>query len=357
MSKKEVKESNRLITLDYLRGFFIVVITIDHLSRWPSLFALVSGKALLWITAAEGFVIISGLLVGYVRGFKNKALPMREVSKKVIGRAALLYLWSIIGTVAYTAIIWYVPLVGGAPSLLFQPGDWWTVVTQVLTFQHPFVWVHFLMLYALFLAASPIAILLLRKNKAWLVVTISLLLLVVGWQTHIEALQWQALFFIPSVAGYYLESIRSYWQKLADNRRKIYTNFFLGYTAFTIILSAITVFYPEPVQSLANAFNGMFAKDTVSIWRLILAFIWFVGFLLFFERYRNWIGKKLGWLLVPVGTRSLPAYILHGLPIVAISYFIVASENIFFNTLLGAIAVLAVWGLLKVPVLEKIIPR
>lgn len=357
MSKQRSKESSRLTTLDHLRGFFIVVIIVDHLGRWPSLFALISGQALLWVTAAEGFVIISGLLIGYVRGFKNKSLSMIEVSKKVIGRAGLLYLWSIIATIGYTALLWYVPLIGGKPAVPFDVGDWWQVIAQVLSFQTPFVWVHFLTLYALFLAVSPIAIFLLRHNKAWLVTMLSLGLLVIGWQTHIEALQWQALFFIPSVAGYYLEPIRSRWNGLAPTKRKIYSAALVGVTVVTIIASAVAWFHPTLVQSFADISNAMFAKDTISFWRLLVAFIWFVGFLLVFERFRGWIGTKLGWLLIPIGTRSLTAYIVHGIAIIAISYFTLAGENILINTLLGGIAILLVWGLIRIPLVQKIIPR
>lgn len=351
------KPSNRLVTLDHLRGFFIVVIIVDHLSRWPSLFALISGKALLWITAAEGFVIISGLLIGYVRGFKNRHLAMTEVTKKLLGRAGLLYLWSIIGTLAYTAILWYIPLQGGAPGLLFDRGDWWNVFIQVATFQTPFVWVHFLTLYALFLAASPLAVWLLRHNKAWLVVALSLGLLVIGWQTHIEALQWQALFFIPSVAGYYLEHIQTKWQKLATHVRLRLTTLTLAVTGVTLALSIIATFYPNLINDLASYLNSLFAKDTISIWRLVLAFVWFVGFLLLFNLAKRWIGKWLGWLLLPIGTRSLTAYILHGLVIVVVSYFTIAGDNLLINSLLGLFAILGVWALLRLPFVEKVIPR
>lgn len=355
--KKDIKESSRLTTLDHIRGFFIIVIIVDHLARWPSLFALISGQGLLWVTAAEGFVIISGLLVGYVRGFKNKTVSMMNVSKKLVGRAALLYLWSIIATIGYTAIIWYVPLVGGAPVVPFAIGDWWQVITHVISFQQPFVWVHFLTLYALFLAASPIAIFLLRRNLAWLVVALSLGLLVLGWQTHVEALQWQALFFIPSVAGYYLESIRSYWNNSTHAKRRTYSLVLVGVTGVTIVASAIAWFLPALIQTFADVSNAMFAKDTISIWRLAIAFVWFIGFLIFFDRFRQWISAKLGWLLIPIGTRSLTAYILHGIAIIGISFLTVAGENIVINTILGIIAIMSVWGLLRIPLVQKIIPR
>ncbi|CAN5368343.1 hypothetical protein BH10PAT4_BH10PAT4_3250 [soil metagenome] len=352
------KVSTRLVALDYLRGFFIVVIIIDHLARWPSVLAFISGKALLWVTAAEGFVIISGLLVGYVRGYKNKSLSMKEVSKKLISRGLLLYVWSIIATVAYTAIIWYIPLMGGAPGIMIDKGEWFELLANTFTLNYTYVWVHFLAFYALFLVASPIAIWLLRSSKAWLVVALSLLLLVVGWQTHIDALQWQALFFIPSVAGYYLEPIKSKWQSLSKHTKNMLVRAAWGLTAITIVLSVVSTFYSSSFTDIADTINdGLFAKDTISIWRLMLAFMWFIGFVLLFQRFEKWIGKFFGWLLLPIGTRSLTAYILHGIAIVLISYFTIAVDNILVNTLLGIIAILIVWAILRIPLINKIIPR
>jgi hypothetical protein len=355
---KTIKESTRLVPLDYLRGFFIVVIIIDHLSRWPSLLGIFSGKALLWVTAAEGFVIISGLLVGYVRGYKNRALSMRDISKKLIGRGLLLYLWSIIASVAYTAVIWYVPLTGGAPGMPIDKGNWTSLIIDTLNLNYTYVWVHFLTYYALFLVGAPIAVWLLRKSKAWLVIAISLIILAIGWQTHIDAMQWQALFFIPSVAGYYLEPIRSRWLALSKKIRKALVVSAWTLTAVTITLSVISTFYPGGLTGIANVLNDtFFAKDTISIWRLCLAFIWFIGFMLLFQRFEKWIGKRLGWLLLPIGTRSLTAYIVHGIALIIISSVTVAGSNILVNTLLGITAILITWILTSLPIVQKIIPR
>lgn len=352
------KESNRLTTLDYLRGFFIVVIITDHLSRWPSLLGIFSGQALLWITAAEGFVIISGLLVGYVRGYKNRTLPMWEVIKKVESRAVLLYVWSIIATVAYTAIIWYVPLVGGAPGMPVDKGNWGELIEDALSLNYTYVWVHFLTYYALFLAASPIAIWLLRKSKAWMVIVISLIVLAIGWAIRNEAMQWQAVFFIPSVAGYYLESIRRKWQNLEAHTRVTITTTIWTITALTITSSVIFSFYNTGFTDVANYVNNvLFAKDSISLLRLLLAFLWFAGFLLLFERFTKWIGRFLGWLLLPIGTRSLTAYILHGVALVLISLVTVAGGDIVINTVLGVCAIMIVWLLLRLPIVEKYIPR
>ena len=356
MPKSKSTKTNRFITLDYLRGFFITVIVIDHLSRWPSILALISGKALLWVTAAEGFVAISGLLIGYVRGFKNRDLPMKEVTGKILRRAVLLYAWSIIGSLAYTAIIWYVPLQGGAPGLPIDRGDWITLILHTLTLQYTYVWVHFLTLYALFLAFAPLAVWFLRNGRAWIVALLSIAGLITGYIIHNEALQWQVLFFIPSIAGYYLDSITKWWKDLTKKKRTLITASTIGLTVLTIATSVMCTFYPATIQPLADFLNAGFAKETISPWRAGMAFLWFTGFIMIFNLLGNFIGKFFGWLLLPFGTHSLTAYILHGVAICVISYFTLSSENIIINSLLGVLSVLIVWGLIKIPLVRKVVP-
>jgi len=352
-----VTKPNRLLTLDYLRGFFIIIIIVDHLSRWPSVLSVFTGQAWLWVTAAEGFVIISGLLVGYVRGFKNKALPMRTVTSHLIKRSLLLYIWSVIGTVFYVAIIWYIHFPGGAPTPGVDAGDWYRLVTETVSLQYTWVWLHFLTLYAIFLAAAPIAVLLFRHGWSWLVALISLSLLVVGWQTHIEALQWQVLFFIPSIAGYHLESIQHGWKALKKNRRQIITWTIWILTFATITTSALLTFIPGLEEIGDSIGNSFFDKDTISIWRMLMAFLWFTGYLLVFTRFDRFISKYLGRLLLPFGTRSLTAYILHGVALLIISLVTVSGSDIFINTLLGLIAIGIVWSLIQIPIVQKIVPR
>ncbi len=357
MSRKVVEKKSRLLTLDYLRGFFIVVIIADHLSRWPSILSFISGKALLWVTAAEGFVAISGLLVGYVRGYKNRDLPMKEVTIKLIRRALLLYVWSIIATLIYTALIWYVQFQGGAPGMPIEKGEWGELIYQTLTLEYTYVWVHYLTLYALFLAVAPIAVWLLRKNQAWLVLLLSIVGLYIGYLTDNQALQWQAIFFIPSVAGYYLESITTWWQQLTKKVRASLTITVLTLTAVTISLSILFSFYAYGFESFANFVNDtIFAKESLTLWRILMAFLWFTGFVLAFNLLGKYIGRWFGWLLVPFGTRSLTAYILHGAAICLISYFTLSSDNIVINSVLGILCILIVWALIKIPAVQKIVP-
>lgn len=349
--------SPRFHALDLLRGFFIVIIIVDHLSRWPSLFAYVSGKALLWVTAAEGFVIISGLLVGYIRGFKSKAKSMKDISFKLWYRALTLYFWAVLGSILYTAAIWYTDLIGGAPGMPIDKGNWNELIFESITLNYTFVWVYFLKLYAIFLAAAPLAIWLLRKNKAWLVALLSLGVFALGWVFESEVMQWQIIFFLPVIAGYYMPSIQAWWARHSVRTKRTIVLSTISLTAVTIILSIISTYAPEVWTILDRANANAFSQDTITLWRVGMAFVWFTAYLFIFIYLQPYIERVFGWLLRPIGAHSLTAYIVHGVAIITISFFTVSSENFIINTLLGAAAILIVWGIVKIPHINKVIPK
>lgn len=350
-------QKNRFLSLDYLRGFFIIVIIIDHLSRWPSLWIVLTGKALQWVTAAEGFVIISGLLVGYIRGYKNKDEPFKKIATILIRRGILLYMWSVIATVAYSAIIWYVPLQGGAPSVPYPTGDWATLIHDTILLQYTNVWVYFLFLYAVFLIASPIAIWLFRQRAAWLAVLISIFVFIVGTITHDKAMQWQILFFIPATVGFYLPTILAWWSRIDSRQRRLVKSWTVGATLITMIISVITVFFPVLLPHVSSITNMLFDKDTMSFARVIMAFLWFTGLFFIFKKFEGRIAKRLGWLLEPIGTKSLTAYIIHGAILCVLSFFTVDTESLIINSLIALVAILLVWSIVRTRHVNKLIPR
>lgn len=349
--------NKRFHALDLLRGFFIVIIIVDHLSRWPNAFEYLSGRALLWVTAAEGFVIISGLLVGYVRGYKAVTESLRNVTLKLWQRALTLYIWAVLGSILYTAAIWYLPLAGGAPGMPIEKGEWGQLIVDSLNLSYTFLWVYFLKLYALFLAISPLAIWLLRKGKAWLVALLSLAAFSIGFPLHNEVLQWQIIFFAAIIIGFYMNVIQEWWQGIKKAKRHAIASVIISVTVATIILSTISTYLPEVSSFLDRASTTTFAKDKMSLMRALLAFVWFAGFLFIFMYLEKYIEKAFGWVLRPIGTHSLTAYIIHGVAIIAISAFTIASENFITNTLLSILAVTLVWATLKIPGINKVIPR
>jgi hypothetical protein len=84
-------KSKRILAFDLIRGFFLLVILVDHVELYPNGLDLFTGKGRLWVSAAEGFFFMSGLLIGMI--YKRRlALGMKFIFKKMWTRAAELYL-------------------------------------------------------------------------------------------------------------------------------------------------------------------------------------------------------------------------------------------------------------------------
>ena len=168
-----LSKRRRIFELDLLRGFFVVIIIIDHLQLWPSPLRYLTGEGRLWVTAAEGFFLISGLLVGYIRGFKNKDKSLKDISIKLIKRAGILYIWGVGITLA---IIFFTKMYGGGSVILPDlpnkeqmesiPHLLWAIVST--DYFSP--WIYFLRLYAIMLLATPVFILLLRQGKYHIII-------------------------------------------------------------------------------------------------------------------------------------------------------------------------------------------
>ena len=131
--------TKRIEALDYLRGWFIIIIVIDHLTRWPNFLQAITGRGELWANASDGFLITSGLLIGYIRGYKDRDKPMIEVAKKLIRRSISLYIWGVITTVVLFSIAMVLPVGPNIPVYL-NSGGWFNLVYQSITLDyiHPF---------------------------------------------------------------------------------------------------------------------------------------------------------------------------------------------------------------------------
>jgi hypothetical protein len=345
--------SSRILALDYLRGFFIVIIISDHLWRWPNLFELLSGRGELWSSAAEGFVIISGLLVGYIRGYKNRSQPLFTVSKKLVARGIMLYAWMIITTLLLVSASWLLDFEGSMAYVPIPEDHWSELIISVIRLDYVHTLTHFLYLYAIFLAISPLVIWLLRKGKYWIVALASIIVWALGVQSNTEWMQWQILFFLPAVGGFYLEPLLDRYRALSKRTRLILRVGLIGLTIVTVILSELQVLpqVPGTFQSI------LFGRDPITLATVGISFLWFLGLLSLFQYLLPWLKKWLGWLLLAFGERSLTAYILHTIPLVLCALLFKYTTNIFDNTLLSVLCILFTWGLLKIPHINKVIPR
>jgi len=364
----------RIQELDLLRGYFIVVILIDHIQRWPSFYTYLTGQGRLWVTAAEGFFIISGLLIGYLRGYKARHHPLTVVTKKLLSRAAMLYVWCVgitLFVVAMTAIFTdgqspLMPKLPNAEQITSLPTYLWHVITG----QYASDWIYFLRLYAIVLALSPLVIWLLRKGLWWLVLLASVTTYGLSFlmETPEGAMQWQLLFFSATLIGWKLEAIITWLREHPRGKKAIMTGLITA-TLLTMILSYFWVHGWANVESdkavisrdsyvtVRGWIDPWFTNNPMAIGRVLLSFVWFGGMLALFHVGRKHVKRAFGWVLMTFGQYSLSAYCLQAILLIFVQLLLPVTTSWWINFATTTVVIIGFWGLMQLPIIRRLLPR
>lgn len=362
----------RIASIDLIRGYFLFVILVDHFGRNFSVYDIFTGSGQQWVSAAEGFFFVSGLMIGLIRGRKMVDQPLRESTKKVLLRALQLYIWAVGLTVLFAASAQFFMGNPGLKVGAFYNEPVWKFITYTLTLRYNYGWADFLNYYAIYLALSPIALWLLRAKRWYILLAISFFVWVLGNNVQ---LTWQLLFFAGATSGFYLPEIEGWFNSLKTSvKRRIYIVFTtLGVS--TIILSVLFNTIIDIAVRPTNGFNpfgswafalhdfntyflaSYFDKYGLGYGRLILFSIWFIMLYLLTRRYETFISKKLGWFLTTMGQNSLYVYVVHAVLLFYINLFLPQHLPIWLNILTTTTFVGAIWYMTKCKFLFKYIPR
>jgi len=351
-------QKKRIEALDYLRGYFIVVIIIDHLERWPSLLSVFTGKGLLWSNASDGFIITAGLLVGYIRGYKARDTPFKDIAKKLLLRSFWLYVWSVLATLLLFSFTTLFPFPDNVPHYDFAANSFFDLIHDTILLEYIHPWVYFLHLYTVYLLLSIGAVWLLRKNLWWIIA-----LCVVGAfiYTTFATSPWierAPIFFIPVIIGYYLDAIKAFILNLNKRKMIILQGGLLALFVSTLLFSIGTVFLPQLFpETLISWLRSIFSRDPINFIVVVVAAIWYIGLFITFHYTLPFLKKYLAWLILPFSTGSFSAYTVHGVPLILLMTYSPFPDNIFMNTIAGFAAVVAVLFIIKLPFIKRVIPQ
>ena len=317
--------------------------TIDHISRFPNGLDYFSGRDLLWFSAAEGFVTLSGILVGYI--YAPKILKNTQlVFKKLLKRAATLYA-CVIGLATFFIAYSYYAFDATNFSHFSHVGD---LAWQLLTLQYSFGWAEFLTHYVLFLIAAPFLLYAMKKGYTWLVLLISGSIWLYGLglsegQVRYEfTMSWQFLFVLGMVIGTHLLQIKDWFNKSFSKQRLHQMRIGLWSSGILIYIAAVTVAYGAadlgknislftPLTTNIMDFwrpinEGWFSwwtdKATAAPLRILFGSIVFWALFVFFHRYSDKINSFTKGTLMTIGKKPLVAYSLGALVIFAIEKYI-----------------------------------
>lgn len=371
MSEKK-QPSRRIIELDLLRGYFIIIIVLDHLQFWPSPFQYLTGQGRLWASAAEGFFIISGLLIGYLRAYKGAKTPLKDLSKKLLSRAGTLWLWCIIVTTLFLLLVQILPsspLLPKLPDAATAP-SLPVLVWNVAIMHYSSDWIYFLRLYAIMLTLTPLFLWFIRKGLWWVAGLLSLgaylFSLLSGFGE--AALQWQLLFFGAALIGWKFEAILQWFGTRPRLKTTVLAVLITG-TIVTMLLSYFMVHGWSYVESetarisrdsyisvRANV-DPLFSNTPLAPLRLLLSFFWFSGLLALFHVLKKYLVKWFGWLLLVFGQASLTGYIIQAILLVFVVTLVQLDGSPWINTVASVVVLLVTWGLMKLPFIRKLLPQ
>jgi hypothetical protein len=310
----------RDLRFDLLRGFAVFAMVVDHVGGDHSPLYYISGGDRFFVSAAEAFVFLSGLLMGMVNGGLLKRGDVGGALRKVLNRAGMLYLI----TVGLTLVTAALPLLLGfnwAPSI----GDLTPMqyIVGILTFHYAAYLTDIPFLYTmLVLAAEPVLLLLDRgytrfvlfaSGGLWLAWQIAPDQAVV-WPPSREALfqfsSWQFLFIIALSIGFHRRSLERFFRAAATPKALAISTVGMAgaLTLLYVNLAPLVTLTGVDADTLTDWF---FYKQDVGAGRLVtFAILITFAFSLVSVFWRP-LSRGLGWLLLPLGQNSLSAYVIH----------------------------------------------
>lgn len=368
------KPSERILTFDLLRGYFLCVILFNHLWYYPSGLDIFTGRSLLYASTAEGFFVVSGIVLGIVRGRKLLAKPFKEAATLLWKRSIQLYITSIVLTLLFAVVgqlfLGNAGLKSGIITLVSW-GDWWTLFWSTITLSYTYGWADFLRLYAIFIFIAPFALWLLRKGKWYILLSLSAL----GWALYpllatdlmlARLLSWQFIFFSGFIIGFYWSDIIAAWRTLTIRTRRAIGWSFVTTFVITASASAFLVFgnkfggtFGADIDALHHIVEQHFNKDRLPIPRLILGAVWLWSLFFIVRRFEGWFVKYLGWLFLKFGMNSLYVYTISAFVIFFVHLIVPAPglQNTFFNLALSLACLAVVLLAVNKKFLMNIIPR
>ncbi len=364
----QTTEGKRDLRIDFLRGLAIVSMVVNHLECNSFFNNITQGH--IYASSAEGFVFLSGFVLGFVTLQRIDKNGLKPAMLKLLERARVLYVTSFILMTGFGLLSTVAPWMT-RPSFGQAPGAWWQIIVAAGTFHLAPAIIDILQLYVVCLLASPGIFWLLRKGL-WAP------LLAISWtlwgiqQLHPYSFSfqpidrahpyfvfctWQILYVHGLVGGYYKEKISTFWRQLPKapvlSAMVVIVIGALVAAHFDLQLGA----WPTKVQDRAIWLH-ITERSTNGIVRLVTLLGLFSLIFMVVDACWQPLYKGLGKVLIPLGQNSLYVYIIHVF-LTAVWFMIPGlTQGHIALVSLAQIAVIALcWFLVKREFLFKIIPR
>lgn len=360
---------DRVIAIDYFRGLCILMVVINHASIFSLPFAYLVGDGRLWVSAAEMFLVLSGITFAIVRGDEIKT-DFKRVLKRTWRRAAIIYLVNI--AIVFTSMLlafWLTnhglrnDVIGGLPS-----SSGFSLMIKIFDISYSIGWAAFLMYYALFLLIAPFAMYFL-KTRFWL--ALPLVSIIIFAMNHYHAMDntydsiglWQIYF----VMGLTLGRFRGYFSKVLSNSSwrstvlakrlivsttiiMIFTNYLVNFGFYKYVVDLVNQgWLPEKLQAgylymltQKPTLDNLFMDARIGWLRPLMAIMIAATAYILFQKYHEKILDRSGNFIITMGRNTLAIFAAQAIAIPVLAAFGLP-KTLVANTLLTAFLILVMW--------------
>ena len=352
---------------------------VDHFGGDSWLYSITGGNRF-YVSAAEGFIFISGFIMGQAYRAKRDRSGLPSAMAEALRRARTLYLATVALTLIFSVLYLYTDITlwtGRDFGLgIDSPQE---IAVAALTLHYTYHGTDILAMYTLLLAVAPIILLLLSVGE-WYWVLIPSWAIWLTYQVYPEEAAipwyirhgenfplaaWQVLFVTGNVLGFYRGALTQWLQRF---RRLRVVAVSLG-LAVTLALISLAWGAENGAQFAffdidPNVLNESFFKVPLRPWRIV-AFV-SVAIVAYTSATYFWvpIRRVLGWLMLPLGQAALYSYIVHFFLILLV-YNVAPLLNalpgepseVISAPILQIAVVLLLWALVRKRVLFGIVPN
>lgn len=377
----------RDLRIDLLRGLIMVYLIIVHFELASAL-SLFAWDRLAFVSSAEGFVFLSGIVVGMVYRRRMERDGLAEATRLLWRRAWQLYRVNLF-VIASLAVLRLVPGVNvfelthwinpwsGESFPLYPPAGtvWWEYVEQILLLRigpHQF---QVIGLYVVLLAGAPLALYLLGQRLTWVVLLLSwgayalnhfLLLKLTGarYEYAFPTLTWQLLFFNGLLIGYHRDLTLEFLAGPASRWLVYLCVALLAGFLFLANNNPHPLFWPwgqmdfiDP-RTFGEMYQRWFLKTPLGLGRLLNDVAAFIVAYHLLSRYWSPVSRVVGRLLIPLGQNSLYVFILHIYVLLLLYNTPLPALDLFWlNTVLHIGVIASIWLMAERRFLFSIVPR
>jgi len=287
-----ITPSGRDLRLDFLRGYFILIMIIDHIAG-PSPLYWFTGGIQFFVSGAEGFFLISGLVTGIVYHRIIESRGLVAALQKMLQRLFVLYL--VATSLKLVALLMSDELLAANQP---QPHE----IIRIFSLQAGGVITAYVFLFIF----APLALILLNHGKGLFLLTFSWIWYILyvffpdsaafPFITFKNISGLQVLFFTAMYIGFKKYNTLDYGQKLLNRKwLMLFASSFIILIIFFILLHPLSWmpqnFFPQGTTKWLDRY--LFDNATLRPGRLVAGMAVYGAFFIFLSLYWNKVIKQL----------------------------------------------------------------